>query len=292
VQVSSGIFEQKKQGVVRSIPAARCARSVRASDWLFLLVALISALTLPALAQGGPPFIGDDPGTPGDGNWEINVATYTERHPTERIYNAPILDMNYGLGNRIQLKYQVPYLVDGEDGEPTRTGLGKSLAGVKWRFYDSDEQKLEISTYPQLEFNNPTASLDRGLVDYGTRFYLPIELTKKVGSFEVNPEIGYWFASNKGAAWAAGLIVLREVSKRMELAGELYNTANTDGSNHWNTLDAGGRYKLGEHFVLLFMAGRSLTKPSIGQPQFVGYLGMQFLFSMKHKKSVPDEPEQ
>jgi hypothetical protein len=88
--------------------------------------------------------------------------------------------MNYGLGSRIQLKYQVPYLVEGTDGGPTRSGLGKSLAGVKWRFYDSDEKGLQISTYPQLEFNNPTSSLQRGLVDYGTRFYLPIELTRRL----------------------------------------------------------------------------------------------------------------
>jgi Putative MetA-pathway of phenol degradation len=252
--------------------------------FLVTLLAMLFAFALPAAAQGGPPFIGDDPGTPGDGNWEINVATYAERHPTERIYNAPILDMNYGLGPRIQLKYQVPYLVDGADGDPTRSGLGKSLAGVKWRFYDSGEEGLQISTYPQLEFNNPTSSLERGLVDYGTRFYLPIELTKKVGPFVVNPEIGYWFANKAGAAWAAGIVVGRDVTKKLELDGEIYNTANTNGSNHWNTFDGGGRYKLEEHFLVLFMAGRSFRAPSSGQPQFFGYLGMQFLFSMKHKK--------
>jgi hypothetical protein len=259
-----------------------------------LLAVMLAALALPAVAQGGPPFVGDDPGTPGDGNWEINVAEYAERHPKERLYNAPILDMNYGWGSRIQLKYQVPYLVDGTDGGPTRSGLGKSLAGVKWRFYDSGtEDGLQISTYPQLEFNNPTSSLERGLVDYGTRFYLPIEVSKKIGPFQVNPEVGYWFASSKGAAWAAGIVVLREVNKRLELAGELYNTANTNGSNHWNTYDAGGRYKLGEHFVLLFMAGRSFHGSGLenGQPQFFGYLGMQFLFSMKHKQNKDTRAE-
>jgi hypothetical protein len=245
---------------------------------------LLLAFSLPAAAQAGPPFIGDDPGTPGNGNWEINVAAYNERHPTERIYNAPILDANYGWGPRIQLKYQVPYLVVGDDGGPTRSGLGKSLAGVKWRFYDDDEKGMQISTYPQLEFNNPDASVQRGLTDPGVRFYLPIELTKKVGQFMVNPEVGYWFASNKGAAWATGLVVGRDVSQKLELDGEIYNTANTNGANHWDTFDGGGRYKLGEHYVLLFMAGRSFRGPASGQPQFFGYLGMQFLFSTKHNK--------
>jgi hypothetical protein len=53
------------------------------------------------------------PGTPGDGNWEDNIMTYSERHPAERIFNAQILDLNYGLGARIQLTYEVPYLVEG-----------------------------------------------------------------------------------------------------------------------------------------------------------------------------------
>ena len=269
-----------------------CVASLKVPARMFavpLLLVMLAAISLPAAAQGGPPFIGDDPGTPGDGNWEINVAAYTERHPTERIYNAPILDANYGWGPRIQLKYQVPYLVDGTDGGPTRSGLGKSLAGVKWRFYDNDEKGLEISTYPQLEFNNPTSSVQRGLVDSGVRFYLPIEVTKKVGPFVVNPEVGYWFADKAGAAWAIGVVVARQVSKRLELDGELYATANTNGSNHWNTYDGGGRYKLGEHFVLLFMAGRSFRGPASEQPQFFGYLGMQFLFSTKHKKESPPE---
>jgi hypothetical protein len=261
-----------------------------------MLIVALAALTLPAAAQGGPPFITDDPGTPGNGNWEINVAAYAERHPSDSLYNAPIVDMNYGWGPRIQLKYQVPYLVESSDGGPTRSGLGKSLAGVKWRFYDSggDSEEdgggggLQISTYPQLEFNNPTSSLDRGLVDYGTRFYLPIEFSKKIGPFQVNPEAGYWFANNKGAAWATGIIALHEFNKRLELGGELYFTANTNGTNHWNTFDFGGRYKLQEHFVLLFTAGRSLNAASESQPQFFGYLGMQFLFSMRHKKPSPD----
>jgi hypothetical protein len=253
---------------------------------LLPLLALLAAFSLPAAGQGGPPFITNDPGTPGDANWEINIMAYSERHPAARIFNAPILDLNYGVGSRIQLTYEVPYLVVGSNGGPTRTGLGKSLPGVKWRFYDSDEKKLSISIFPQLEFNNPDASLQRGLVNYNNRFYLPVEVSKEIGSIQVNPEAGYIFASGKGAGWFTGLVVLKEINKRLELAVEFYNSANTNGTNRWNTYDGGGRFKIGEHFILLFMAGRSFAAPSNTQPQLFGYLGMQFLVSMKHKKEV------
>jgi len=257
--------------------------SYRLFQGLWLLV-ILAAFSLFCAAQGGPPFLTDDPGTPGDGNWEINVALTTERRPEEWVFEAPILDINYGLGPKIQLKYQVPYLVVGSNDGPTRSGLGKSLAGVKWRFYENQERGLEISTYPQFEFNNPTASVDRGLVERGVRFLLPIEVTKKVGPVEINPEAGYWFASGAGAAWATGVVVARQVSKRLELDGELYATANTNGSERSYTFDGGGRCRLGGPMVLLFMAGRSFRGPASGQPQLIGYLGVQFQFSTKRKK--------
>ncbi len=90
-----------------------------------LVLIVSSSLILPGLstravlAQGGPPLITDDPGTPGDGNWEINIAFTAEKRKTVRSYENPILDINYGLGDRIQLKYEVPWLDLDERSEHT-----------------------------------------------------------------------------------------------------------------------------------------------------------------------------
>ncbi len=139
---------------------------------LFLIV-LPALTTRSALAQGGPPLITDDPGTPGDGNWEINVAFEAEKRRTQRSYAIPLLDINYGLGDRIQLKYEVPWLVLDERGRHTSAGLGNSAFGVKWRFFEQDEQQIDMSIYPQFEFNNSSSAVDRGLVDKGIEFVLP-----------------------------------------------------------------------------------------------------------------------
>ena len=48
-----------------------------------LLVAVASCAlgASEALGQGGPPMITDDPGTPGNGKWEINLAiAFEHRH--------------------------------------------------------------------------------------------------------------------------------------------------------------------------------------------------------------------
>ena len=106
-------------------------------------------------AQGGPPLLTDDPGTPGNRNWEINIASMRTVTLGEREIQAPLLDINYGWGDRIQLKYQLAYLFDGDSGGPYRGALGNSLMGVKWRFYQqSSAGGWNISTYPQLPSSN------------------------------------------------------------------------------------------------------------------------------------------
>jgi hypothetical protein len=92
-------------------------------------IALILGRTAQVFAQGGPPLLTDDPGTPGNKNWEINIASTHFRSPGEREIEAPLLDINYGLGDRIQLKYEVPYLFDSDQGAPYLSALGNSLIG-------------------------------------------------------------------------------------------------------------------------------------------------------------------
>ncbi len=55
--------------------------------------------------QGGPPMITDDPGTPGPNKWEINLAVAWAHRPAEPL-DLPAIDLNYGLGERIQLTLQ------------------------------------------------------------------------------------------------------------------------------------------------------------------------------------------
>lgn len=259
---------------------------------IFAVVTFVTCCAQPGLAQGGPPLLTDDPGTPGAGNWEINAAATTERRPAEREFELPILDLNYGVGNRIQLNYQVSYLLHGGDTEITQSGLSNSQVAVKWRFFDDKKSEFAISTYPRLEFNNPTNSVRRGLAADGTSFLLPLELSKKLGPVDINGEGGYWFTQYGSDEWIAGLAFGHEF-KKLELIGEIYGTGATNGSDQATTFDMGGRYRLGEPIYLLFMAGRSFFGPGSGQPQLIGYLGLQFQIKRhrESEKSRPDRPE-
>jgi hypothetical protein len=257
------------------------------SRWL-LAVAFFLSATAACMAQGGPPMRTDDPGTPGSGNLEVNIATTADRRPGERVYEAPLLDVNYGLGERMQLKFEIPWVFRSSATEPTKNGLGNSLLGFKWNFYENKKHEIEVSTYPQCEFNNPNRSADRGLVDRGFRFLLPIEATKRVGPVNFNGELGYWITQYGSDEWLAGLAAGRQVKPRLELLGELYATGTINGGEHNVSFDFGGRFKIREHLVLLFMAGHSFHETA-GAPHLVGYLGMQFVLPTRRPTSnVPD----
>jgi hypothetical protein len=241
-----------------------------------VVLLLFLAVAYQAWGQGGPPMRTDDPGTPGNGNWEINTGLTTERRIDERVFEAPVLDINYGAGERVQINFEIPWVVRGTDTGPTQNGLGNSSVAVKWRFYQNEKRGLDISMYPRFEFNNPTGSVRKGIVDRGQRFLLPLEVSRKVGPIDLNPEVGYWFTQHGPDLWLAGVAVGRQATPRLELLAEEYNTGEIGGSYHESTIGGGGRLKLTESVLLIFMAGRSFSGVQSGQPQLIGYLGVQF----------------
>lgn len=160
----------------------------------------------------------DDPGTAGGGHWEINLAWVGEHSAAETTQDAPLLDINYGVGERVQLKYEVPWLLVHEATDASRTGRGDCLAGVKWRFYDPGEPpRWQISTYPQYAFNSPGGSDQRGVVEQGARWVLPLEFQRSCGNLAVNYEIGRTFRTQGTVedAWFSGVVVGRKLTPRL-----------------------------------------------------------------------------
>ncbi|MDQ3817967.1 MAG: hypothetical protein M3362_09770, partial [Acidobacteriota bacterium] len=152
--MSSGVFYQ--------INRTRRPRNRHLTLFFYLTALLFFGHAQTALAQGGPPLLTDDPGTPGNKHWEINIATTIERNRDGMEQETPILDVNYGLGKRLQLKWEVPYLRVRDQDEPAKMGLGSTNVGVKWRFFEDEKKGVSVSTYPQLEFNTSSSSASRG----------------------------------------------------------------------------------------------------------------------------------
>ena len=268
---------------------------------LTLLLTLAAGASL-AKAQGGPPFITDDPGTPGNKHWEINLGWIGNHNPGASSYQLPDFDINYGLGDRIQLKYELPIAAATDENNTTRAGLGQSLLGIKWRPYEhhtagepkSDENmNFSLGTYPQASINNPTSSVRRGVVEPGPQYYLPMEAAAKVGPINFNGEIGRWIGNrNVPSRWGRGLIAGHEINDRLELYGEIYdlqdiNSIGGASKQRALTLDVGGRQSLNHAGTLrlLFMGGRGIQAVSRkdSEPNWIAYVGVQILLGPKEK---------
>lgn len=268
---------------------------------MLLMLAAIEPL---ARAQGGPPFITDDPGTPGNRHWEINFGWTANHNPGNSSYETPDIDLNYGWGDRIQLKYEIPMAVSTDGTNTTRAGLGESFPGVKWRFYEhhtagepktDDNMTFSLGTYPQVLINNPTSAVRRGIVETGPQFYLPIEFTTKAGPIDFNGEVGHWFGNRHVPdRWGRGLIAGHEFNDRLELYGELYDLQDTNRigdqpKQRQFTLDVGGRQTLDRkgHLRLLFMGGRGIQAATRqnSEPNWIAYIGLQVLLGPEEKET-------
>lgn len=246
-----------------------------------LILALFLFATGSAFAQGGPPYYTNDPGTPGPLNWEINLGYMPFFYSNQSASHTPDVDINFGVGERIQLTYENAWLRVQNPGAKTQFGMGQSNPGVKWRFYDAGGDGLAISVFPQLFLNNPNDAVRRGITPASQSFLLPFEFSKKFGPIDVDYEIGYQAVHKGPDGWLNGLVLGHEFTKKFEVDMEFYSQCSFHPSECQPTLDFGARYKLHSPVILLFMAGRSLESARSNQAYFLGYFGMQFLLPPK-----------
>jgi hypothetical protein len=164
-----------------------------------------------------------------------------------------------------------------EEGETAKAGPGNSIIGVKWRFLDEERSGFKMSIYPQLEFNNDTHSVARGLAEKGTRLFLPIEAGKKIGTVEVTSEVGYRITQHALDELEYGLLFTRQVTRRVELMGELHGSSLRIFRERELLLIIGSRIRLAKNAVLLISGGRTIVNSGEG-PQNIGTFGIQFNF--------------
>jgi hypothetical protein len=242
-----------------------------------VLVATLAAALLPshALAQGGPPLITDDPDTPGPGFWEINIAALREKTGNQRRVEVPRLDLNYGVGRRIQLKFEVPWVaLQNDDNQRTETGAGTATVGVKWRFMGQEGEKIAWSIYPQLDFNTAHSSVAKGISAEGRQFLMPTEITVEMFHLEINGEVGRNFVESGPDSWIFGLSTEGHLLPRFEVLAELHGERVTDQSTELVAV-GGGRFKLTSRMIVLMAIGRSVRSLPDEGPRTYAYAGLQ-----------------
>jgi hypothetical protein len=228
-------------------------------------------------AQGGPPMITDDPGTPGNGHWEINVAWTEQEMPGSTLVGIPLLDANYGVGDRLQLNYQASWNVLQASDAGTTSGMSDSQLALKWRFYDAGDDGLKVSMYPRLSFLDPGSDSDRrGTAEPSSAFLLPFEVLRDFGIVSVNADFGHIFsAAADERGWTYGLCVGHNVTKHWEIDAEVHFNSSDDLQKSETTVNFGTRYDLSENATLMLAIGKD-TGNSLGPPiSLLSYVGVQ-----------------
>jgi hypothetical protein len=222
-------------------------------------------------AQGGPPLETDDPGTPGSGHVELNIAVGSERDEGATVYDAPRLDLNVGVGARFQLKAELPWRVATARAEPTRSGIGSLGLGLKWRF--ADREGLALSTYPQVTLGGSERARGEGLAD-PARLLLPVELAWYPGPLSLGAEVGYELGEG-APELVFGLAVSRTAGRSLELLGECHAGGGTEVRDLGFLCGAGFRWELRRTLSALGAFGVAVGGPAASGPDRRWYSGAQ-----------------
>lgn len=239
-----------------------------------LSIALALLCAPPAQAEGGPPMLTDDPGTPGNGHWEINTAATIEHRGDTSIYSLPLVDINYGLGERLQLKFEMPWQIEQVAHAGDQSGAGNSMAGVKWRFFDAGEDGWQISTYPQVQSRFPVSGSP--LAEGGVSYLLPVEFERKFGDWGLNFDFGRWLRPrDQGDTWIGGIAIGHDVVEGFELVGELHREGDVHSGRYELALNFGARWELSKRCTALVSAGTDLHSTLEQKAALIGYVGIQ-----------------
>jgi hypothetical protein len=244
------------------------------NKWFIFTLMIICS---PLMVTAGPPIITDDTGTPGAGKWETNVGFTIEKHQDASRVEAPAFDLNYGIGEHIQLNYSFSWIVLDRKDETAKNGLGNSEVAVKWRFLDEDTHGTAVSFYPRFIFNNPTGSAERGLVDDGTIFRLPVQLEKKVGIVDLIVNFGRMVRQRGSDDWLYSIALKYDEIKQIELLAEVFGSADNRFENTESIFNFGIRSDVSRRFTLLASGGRSLREGP-DHPTLLSYMGLQTRF--------------
>jgi hypothetical protein len=221
--------------------------------------------------------ITDDPGTPGNGHWENNLAISFEHRPNEWSIDAPAIDLNYGWGDHIQLTLQGGPVLLKRNGHGLIGGLGGTEAAVKWRFLDEEKSGFDVSMFPRVIFNITQSSVRRDLAEDGTRFQIPFQVAKTFGRFHADAEFGPLAGTVGRSEWIYGIVGGMELAKTTMLMAELNGTSRMNFTRDVLIVNYGLRHQLTDARILIASIGHELRDPDHAR-SFIGYLGVQFLY--------------
>ena len=264
------------------------------------LLPLLLLLAVPRLFAQGPPFQTDDPVPVDLHHYEFYIFGGLDGTPVALAPTGPAFEFNWGALPSLQLHAILPlgasvplnnpvYAPAGAG--PITFGLTDMELGAKWGFLKQTPHRPQIGTFPMLEL--PSGDAAKGLGVGKTWYKLPLWIEKDWGKWTADGGAGYQLVKQTGLRSFpyGGFLLKKELSERIELAGELFAhgregvAAPQTGSSAM--IDLGGYYhfKNPDH-QLLFAYGHSIA----GQTENYAYLGLYWTWGKGDKNPAALAP--
>lgn len=234
-----------------------------------VMFACLTCVAAPVLAT-------EDTDTPGQGRWEINLGVSATRSSGVWEYGLPEADINYGLGERMQLVLGGSRVRLREKGMPSITGTGRAVAGLKWRLVDQEQAGFALAVFPQYEWNPSSSSERRGVVDPGQSLTLPLVLGLRSGDTGYYAEYGRKFEKGGAHEWARGFKILHQCRENVECRVELQQEV-VSATGHHTTVSAGFKWALNDTYIIVAGVGREVGRNYDSRRGVMFNLGLQIL---------------
>lgn len=241
-----------------------------------LCIIVAAQILVVAIAAAGPPLITDDPETPDQNEWEINVSHQMAEFSSGFAMPCPWFDINYSVTDFDQAKIEVPVMYANSPDTGGNWGMGDVVIGWKHRFGDEEEHKFLVSFFPQLIL--PTGDATNFLGAGQTLAFLPVQLGKHFQDDKlfVYGEIGYacTLGNPTGQFWKYGLAVVRQVNDKLDLMGEVGGFAFDRTGGDYTFFNLGFKRGLSKDVALICSCGRGLGEYERGAPDLLAFVGL------------------
>lgn len=226
-------------------------------------------------ARAVPPLVTGDVPTADKGHWEIFLGTrYQETGAAE--WQAPFTEAVYGITERQELTFEIPYLLVGD-----QEGFGDAVVGTKYLVVRETERVPGVAT--SFEVKLPTASEDKGLGSGEFDYDLRLRSQKTFGWFTGIVNVGYTFIGEPAGqarrdVWFLAFAQEYRVGARTTLLSEIFwrNSDEPGGASRFAG-NIGFKHRLLDqpHLDLQFAIGQSLRGENRGGPDLRVYAGVK-----------------
>lgn len=193
------------------------------------------------LAHAAHPFITDDAGTQGAGNWQLELMAQRDRNSRSADAGAgPVLQrsrstlfnpvLTYGITDTVDVAVGLSHLRNrvSENGAITEDASGKSdsTLELKWRFYEQDGVSLALKPGVSLPTGDETRGLGNGRASWGVNLIADYEAAPwvwlaNIAYSRARFKLPQDQADNRSDLWRLSGGAEYSVRKDLRLVGEL-----------------------------------------------------------------------